>query len=864
MKRRFLKSNLLGYLSSTISPIASMRQLGKPTRPLTGRAPSLVLTGVINLRFLIIACAVVGSLSSPCFATTIYVQKTIAAITIGSSDGKPIRRRIVLALTGESPKTPLSASSISCAKQALDSAQGQMLETLKQIDSVFTPTPAELRARVDKILSSPIPIAQGATIEEIRSIAEERALRSHELVKWVAPTEEQDIKDVAEMEAAFINLGIRRAHSAIESKVLTCENPMVVEKTDFHLSVGHFPCDDADLSCKAERPADAASERNFKRLIRWVSAARSAPGASSGENALVVLVTQARPIPNSVYTEEYLEPRTLPLANVDNAPPPANLAEAQKAFERYASKTRAENGAPITIAAAQAAGISLEVAYRFVDVIQDPARALSLLPSVASSGLLEVQDEIARTRIKSCVDFRGAQTLAQVTSCAPYQMSETELRDCLGGANCRPKLAAAGLVNAVLITRPQNANELANQLLPNLSKLQNQEARLADLSTECAKERKPPKGIAACALKRALPGEVEIAESYREAATCMASAPDANKKLACAPKGSIPENTKRAVEVASCFKGAKTKSAVSDCVTASLAVPSTVTALITCQSGATPAAIADCAKKSLGPNVAAYSCYEKAAGDRTKIAMCAAGVVFKNEDIQKLTQCSSTEVAALAYCMKGDKLIASLPPSLQKPAQCVASTGADPMGIAVCMAADGLTPDQRILLQCAASTGGEPDSFAVCIGGQFLMKTILACSHAKFGDGPCFGPSNDLQKFIKLALGKEIVPSSVVGQIINLNIDSVKFTVAAAQQTAKGLEELGKNVDRERRRFEKFSSTAVNDVFRNQVLKPQEWAQKTTADLVSRTLGKDAGKVFDALSPISATPKLLRKLGFRL
>jgi hypothetical protein len=96
------------------------------------------------------------------------------------------------------------------------------------------------------------------------------------------------------------------------------------------------------------------------------------------------------------------------------------------------------------------------------------------------------------------------------------------------------------------------------------------------------------------------------------------------------------------------------------------------------------------------------------------------------------------------------------------------------------MAGDSLTPEQRIALQCAAES---PDltTFAVCTGGQLSVREFIKCRDKKFAEGNCFGPNNEIRKFIKeIGLG-DITSDTVVGQIANFHLEVLKAQVAFAE-----------------------------------------------------------------------------------
>ena len=132
----------------------------------------------------------------------------------------------------------------------------------------------------------------------------------------------------------------------------------------------------------------------------------------------------------------------------------------------------------------------------------------------------------------------------------------------------------------------------------------------------------------------------------------------------------------------------------------------------------------------------------------------------------------------------------NLPENLRKPVQCIAESQGDPFGAGVCMASDGLTSDQRIGLECLVSAGGNPIPFATCAGGRLAVKELFNCVDKKFFEGNCMGSGNEFVK-VATALRIDLRPETVVGQVLNYQLDVVKFQVRLAEAASKGVLEVG-------------------------------------------------------------------------
>ena len=425
-----------------------------------------------------------------------------------------------------------------------------------------------------------------------------------------------------------------------------------------------------------------------------------------------------------------------------------------------------------------------EVAIRFVDVIDEPQEALLDLRTDANARLLTIQDELARARIIECVKFRGQRTPTEVAACAGYAVDASAVSQCLSGGTCVPKLGEKGWAGVLAQLKTGSIKDVAMSSLSPRTSAQLQQ--LEDTARACAKKGSH-EAAATCALER------QLGERERKAWSCVKGKArlDANS-VECAVGSALPPEAARALDCTKKFKDQRDQAQCA--LEANL--PPVAAKLLECQrrfKDDTKLAGTCMASAAGGDAGKAAACIEQSKSDWGKSALCFAGDKVPKEvgDVMECAQ-KSNSATAVGGCVA----LKNLPEQYRKPAQCIAESGGDPFGAGVCMASDGLNADQRIALQCLASTGGEPVSFATCTGGRLFVKEMFNCVDKKLFEDKCMGENNDIRKFMK-ALGVDLKPSTVVGQVLNAPLEVIKFQVAVAQAALKGLEDLGKNLPRE-------------------------------------------------------------------
>jgi hypothetical protein len=628
--------------------------------------------------------------------------------------------------------------------------------------------------------------------------------------------EQTRLKNAAARDAAVDNL-VNTSIRSFRQKLQACGGK-TFDASEFELALIHRVCDTRTNSCSSAPVAyaDHPAAQAFAVMSLWIDA-RNGNHPTLPPNSPILLpdLVDARttfkqldiktPAAALKKCREEADAKSAPTAKrpltclalemasrdfkESNVWPDApEGTRAQVELERLVVQARAASKR-IDKSAPRLAAVPKEIAIRMVDVLDEPQEALAELKSDANVKLLTIQDELARTRIAECVRFRGQKTPAEVAACAGYSVDVATINQCLSGAACVPKLGDKGWAAVLAQTNVGSLKDVALSSLSPRSAAQLQQ--LESAAKECAKKGSR-QAAAACAL------EQQLGDKEKKAWACVkgksASQLDA-KSVECALGGSLPPEATKAVDCTKKF--AKTGDQAQCALTASL--PSPAGDLLSCQKKYSndDKKAAQCMAEAVGGTAGdvakAATCLQNGGDDWAKTAMCVAGNKVPKQvgDVIDCAQ-NSSGAAAVGGCLA----LKNVPDQYRKPAQCIAESGGDPFGAGVCMVSDGLTPDQRIALQCLASTGGEPVSFVTCSGGRLFVKEMFNCVDKKLFEDKCMGEGNDIRKFMK-ALGVDLKPTTVVGQVLNAPLDVVKFQVAAAQAALQGLENFGNNVSRE-------------------------------------------------------------------
>ena len=518
-------------------------------------------------------------------------------------------------------------------------------------------------------------------------------------------------------------------------------------------------------------------------------------------------------------------------------PVPPTGKEAQEQFESLViqarmAKQRIESSVPRSI------GLPREVAYRVLDAVDMPPRAMATLRSDPTAVLAKLQDEVARMRIRECVRFRMKgnpalrhkdlapyQDPEDAALCSGYLLDQATLNSCLERGPCMPAFSPVAWASVASQLTADWQDMAQSSLLPRLPSSYEQittairacnskaavdggsadeqkdvlsscllESKLGPdvkKAYDCVKGLKPAE-VTRAEFECAYPGEVP--ESVTKAMDCAAKA-GSREQLSCAAEATLPKEGRDIVECGQESGTDGSKMAICVAKKAGGDVGKVAACAQTYGDAAGSASrdgdLALCLSKDVGGEVGAVAaCVQQAAGDWQKAAVCY-GSRALTADQQRVIECAqkpTTEAAAL--CMANG--VIQIPEQLRKPVQCLAESGGDPLGAGVCMASDGLTPEQRIALECAVSSGGVPVAFAVCTGGQLTMKEGFNCIDKKLFEGNCMGENNEIRKFFA-AIGVDLSPTTVVGQVLNAPVDVLKWQISMAQTLASGLDDFSRN-----------------------------------------------------------------------
>lgn len=541
-------------------------------------------------------------------------------------------------------------------------------------------------------------------------------------------------------------------------------------------------------SCKNALPvySDHPSAKAFSMALEWLNAK-----LDPKDTSLLTLPVNSPVLlfPAQTNDLDVKKPENF----IDTNPWPAEISASarQDQFEAAVTKLRSrhlkfEHSVPRIL------GLPQEVAIRVLDVIDEPSQAMTHLNFDKTASIKYVSDEIARTRILECVKYRGQRQLTEVSTCAGYELTQEKITECLTGGTCVPEISKTGWASVIAIAEVHGKKELAKAaLLPRIAFTKLEYDALRKAAQDCrAVANGSEKAMVTCVIN------ARLSDHDRKMFDCIRQHGGSAASIECATGQALPSS---AQIVMGCAQ--KDGSRGVACALEA-ALPDSARAILDCQRNARGNSknAALCTAKALGSkDVVLYSaCFEDSKDDWQQGALC----VMKDKIPKEAAQAIGCiqhggSTSAIAGCV----VAGNLPNEFQKPAQCVAEAAGDPVGVGICLAADGLTPDQRIGLQCAMSSGGEPTTFATCTLGRLAVKEFTQCLDKKFGEANCFGENNEIRKLVKNLLGQDIHSGTVAGQLLNAQLEVVKFTVGFAQATGKGLENLVNNAGREGERF---------------------------------------------------------------
>lgn len=391
--------------------------------------------------------------------------------------------------------------------------------------------------------------------------------------------------------------------------------------------------------------------------------------------------------------------------------------------------------------------------------------------------------------------LRAKRDPAEVGKCAGYTVDTLELGNCMSGKACLPALSTDGYASVLEHATVRNGRQLLETSLPRLTNASMLLSQYEAAADECKKK---PREQAAICMSRG--GLKPTDQKTFDCATAVAAKKGGMKDTSKCLLDAIPDGPDK--ELAKCATGdLSDHKTMALCVTLPNAPPA-VKAGVACMEQFMKMrknqAAFDCVKDNplVSADLAkAAECMNKYPNEWTAAAVCFEAGKSLPEGSDEAVKCASAvdDYKKFAGCMVTSRLFGnSVGGDGGRLINCAAQSGGDGLGTMACMAGSSLTPEQQIALQCAAQS---PDliSFAGCTGGQLSLREFLKCQGHEFGDEVCFGPNNEIRKFLK-AVGIDVRKETVLGQIGDANLNVLKAQVAFAEAAGKEIGKVGEAV----------------------------------------------------------------------
>lgn len=632
-----------------------------------------------------------------------------------------------------------------------------------------------------------------------------------ELINENQPIDPDSIQKAHEARIRVISQIFALKNALFHQKLRSCMGGFGDLAGKFHVAVvlrvcepfGSRPCQGPPFT----RNSENASFYRFQKVYEWLSV--------TGYPAINVwqeLATEGKPnLPYDTPIELFRPSEMWPAV-------PSQM-EALEQFERGVTRYRSAN-LQFDYPTAYLMGLSKDNALHVIDVFRSPARTISTLsnepvarpvvkfesydylgnsvavaqivPTIPVSIQFEfVSDEVARSRITECARFRGQSDATDVANCSGYDITDRMLNDCLGDRLCVPAFGENALGSVLAINSPRTIEELRiAAALPRI-KISGTIKDFENAAVECQHSHPGnPAEASLCALR--------LRSNDKTAVTlgCIADAKlQTLKTTDCLLSNATSEANKNKL---ACFANIKSDPRASILCAANDNLSPNARRIVTCMQmynkshNAQEAAL--CASGGLlnDDQRLALECIQAHPNGWSGAAACVAAKKAELppmvSDTLECAQLAGADPKKFAACL-ALKNVPGAPGELGKLARCAVLNQGSGLATGACMASDVLTPEQQIALQCASSS---PDitTFAVCTGGQLAAREFVKCQNVRFGQGECFGPNNEIRKFIKNVLNLDISDSSLVGQILNVQLDVIKFQVAFAEVQLKALQQI--------------------------------------------------------------------------
>jgi hypothetical protein len=418
---------------------------------------------------------------------------------------------------------------------------------------------------------------------------------------------------------------------------------------------------------------------------------------------------------------------------------------------------------------------------RYVTDASGAVRSAVQTVAIPSIAFKRWSDDVARTRISECARYRGTGDPKSIGDCAGYKLDQTGLdvvQNCLIGKRClaEPTDKAFAAVASLINFDPKFAAQQALALPRFAGAATTKMSEFEQTAGRClGKFPNDPSSASLCVVQaNATPANIAMVDCLKVARG--RTNPEQEMK-GCLMSGISDTKVQQQTK---CLLGAGNSTKEVVACTALTTLPSAVAqCFYDLQKNPTESTLAKCFPKASPDFATAVTCLQKSPNSWSNAFLCYAG----NKKVippalQTALDCASnlsSSWLSLATCVAG-KSTSALPGDAGRLVTCAAANGGFNLGAATCMAGDGLTPEQRIALQCATRSV-DLSSYAICTGGMLVFKEFTQCKDHKFGDGPCFGENNEIRKFFRNVFGQDINDNTVVGQVINVPLEVVKFLV---------------------------------------------------------------------------------------
>lgn len=461
-------------------------------------------------------------------------------------------------------------------------------------------------------------------------------------------------------------------------------------------------------------------------------------------------------------------------------------------IERLRQKTKVDKIQLIAPVVASLSGLSQNDAIRIVDVLSSPNTTMRLAWNKIDQ-VIKVSDELARSRIHECTQFRGKTDLNNIASCAGYTLpDEKALYDCLSGELCRPTLAATVTLNIALITERLDLKNLALYAdLPRIVDPKLSIPAFEGMAEECAKaNRKDVVLMTTCLTKKQVKDQ-----KTKDVLDCAQTAVSSKSGQIVNNCLNIALQNPRDQQLAQCLISAGSNKTEQINCSLQRAMPPEVVITLNCIREKTDTShidscISDPTVKKL---MEAKKCSE--AGSTRDISVCLAQSVLGEGPAGKALGCM-TQNAGDPKQGVACVVLQNIPGDTGRIIRCAASSGSI-AGTAVCAVSPSLTPEQQIALSCAVTATTGP-GYAICVGGQLTFREFMKCKDGRFAEGECFGEGNEIRKFARNILGTDIGPNSEIAKVINANLDvtraTIAFTEGAVREVEKAINDIGRGL----------------------------------------------------------------------